>query len=123
MGEYDAETTTYSALAGGAGASPWMPDFNGKLLGLRVIVGSDAVTTLTELIQFKLTCTAWKPNSIEAVGIGNGLRTAPAAHQAPVDHVCDQPIKSGVSVTLEARNVTADTPVTVSAIIMGYFEV
>jgi len=123
MGSYNAESTTYTAVADTIAPSPYNPDFNGRLIGLRVIIGGDAATTLTELVQFKLTCTAWNPNAIEAVGIGNGLRTAPAGAQREVDHVVDQPIKSGVGITIEARNVTADTPVGVRALIVGLFQI
>jgi len=121
MALYNAESTTYTACAGTIATSPYNPDFNGRLIGLRVLPGGDAATTLTELVQFRLTCTAWNPNAIEAVGIGNGLRTAPATAQKETDHTVDQPIKSGVGITIEARNVTADTPVGVSVILMGLF--
>lgn len=122
MAEYDAETTTYSACAGGAGSSPYTPGATGRLLGLRVEVGGDAATTLTELVQFRLTCTTFKPNSIECVGAGGGLRTAPFPQPAPRDHVVDQPVQAGVPITIEARNVTADTPVTNSVVLLGLFE-
>lgn len=42
LGEYDAESTTYTAFAGGAGASPYTPTKTAKLLGLRVEIGRDA---------------------------------------------------------------------------------
>jgi hypothetical protein len=122
LAEYDAETTTYSACAGGAGSSPYTPDENATLVGLRVIVGGDAATTLTELVQFKLTCTTFKPNSIECMGAGGGLRTAPFPQPAPIDYTVNQRVLAGVPITIEARNVTADTPVTNSVVIMGCFE-
>lgn len=122
LGEYDSETTSYTELAGGAGSSPYTPKIDARLRGLRVLVGSDAATSLTELVQFRLTCTTFKPNSIECVGNGSGLRTAPAFQLMPIDHVVDQEVKAGVPITIEGRNVTADTPVTNSVIVMGYFE-
>lgn len=123
LAEYDAEGTTYSACAGGAGASPYTPKANARLIGLRVIVGSDAATSLTEIVQFKLTCASFSPvNSIEACGNGSGLRTAPAFQLMPIDYEVDQQVQAGVPITIEARDVTADTPVTNSVVIMGYFE-
>ena len=122
LGEYDAESTTYSAFAGGAGASPYTPDESGRLIGLRTIVGDDAATSLVNHGQIKLTCTKFKPNSIEVIFQGTGLRTVPAFMQMPIDHVVDQEVQAGVPITLEGRNLTADTPVTVSVILMGLFQ-
>jgi len=121
LAQYDAETKTYTEAAG-TPASPFTPDFNGKLIALRVIIGGAAATTLTELIQFKLTSTTFVPNAIEVVGIGNGLRTAPAMNQPPTDFIVDQAVKASIKITVEGRNVTADTPVTVEAIVMGLFQ-
>jgi len=121
LGEYDAETTTYSELAGGAGASPYTPTEDATLVGLRVIVGGDAATTLTELVQFKLTCSTFTPNSIECMGAGGGLRTAPFPQPAPIDYSMNQPVHAGVPITIEARNVTADTPITNNVILLGKF--
>lgn len=122
LGEYDAETTTYSAFAGGAGSSPYTPDQNARLIGLRTMVGDDAATSLVNHGQIKLTCTTFRPNSIEVVFQGTGLRTVPAFMQMPIDHVVDQEVKAGVPITLEGRNLTADTPITASVILMGLFE-
>lgn len=123
LGEYDAETTTYSAFAGGIGASPYTPTENGRLIGLRTVTQADAATSLIEGVQFKLTCSTFVPNSIEVMALGTGLRTAPAMYCVPMDHAVDQEVQAGVPITLEGRNVTADTPVTVSVILMGLFEV
>jgi hypothetical protein len=120
LAEYDAETATYSNCAGAAQTSPYTPTESAKLIGLRVIVGSTAATTLVEAVQFKLTCSTFKPNSIEVLANGNGLRTAPAANVPPVDYPVDQPVQAGVPITVEARNV-AGTPVTVQCFLMGEF--
>lgn len=122
LGEYDAETTTFSELAGGAGTSPYTHDEDATLVGLRAIVGGDAATTLTELVEFRLTCTAWKPNQMSVVCAGGGLRTAPFPQPAPVDYAVNQPIKASTKITIEARNITADTPITNSVVLLGCFE-
>ena len=122
LGEYDAESTTFTEIAGGAGASPYTHDENATLVGLRVIIGSDAVTSLTELVEFRLTCTKFKPNMMDGIiGNGNGLRTAPAMQLVPQDYIVNQPVEAAIKIKIEARNITADTPVTVSAVILGKF--
>ena len=120
MGEYDAETATYSAFVGANAPSPFQPIENCKLIGLRVIICGTAATSLVEGLQFKLTCTTFKPNSIEIGAAGNGLRTAPATAQLPYDWAVDEPIQSGVPVTLEGRN-TVGTPVTCNVQVWGCF--
>jgi hypothetical protein len=122
LGEYDAETTTYSAFAGGAGASPYTPKKDGTLVGLRVMVSRDAATSLTDHVQIKLTCTTFNPNAIEVGATGTGLQTAPAFVTAPVDWPVNQPVKAGVPITLEGRNVTADTPITNCVLLYGIFQ-
>lgn len=121
IGEYNAETKTYSALAGTV-TSPYTPDQTGKLIGLRGIVSADAATSLIQAIQFKLTCTTFKPNAIEVGAQGSGLSTAPQNHAEALDWQVDQPVQAGVPITIEARNLTADTPVGVLAHLWGWFE-
>lgn len=123
IGRYDAESTTYTALAGTNGASPYTPGFSGKLIGLRVIAAGGAAATLINGLQFKLTSITFKPNAIEVGGFGCGLMTAPAHVPAPTDWQIDQEVQAGKKIELEGRNVTADTPVTVDVQIWGLFEV
>jgi len=122
LAEYDSETTTYTACAGPKGASPYLPDASGRLRGLRVIVNRSAATSLVNHVQFRLTCTGWSPNAIEVGGQGSGLQTAPAFQPAQMDWEVDQPIQSGVSISIEGRNNTVDTPVSVSVMLYGLFE-
>jgi hypothetical protein len=121
LGEYDAESTTYTALAGPKGSSPYNPDFSGKLIGLRVVMNRSAATSLINHVQFKLSCTTFTPNSIECGVQGSGLQTAPALQPSAMDWQVDQPVQSGVPITIEARNNTVDTPVTVSVMLYGLF--
>jgi len=122
LGQYDAETTTYSACAGAAQTSPYTPDAHGRLVGLRTIAGYGAATTLINHVQFRLTSTTFKPNTIHVGGQGSGLYTAPALQPAHIDWPVDQRVQAGVPIDVEARNVTADTPVTVSVLLYGQFE-
>jgi len=123
MGRYDAETTTYSECAGTGGVSPFTPDFNGKLIGLRGIPGGGAATALVNFVQFKLSCATFKPAGVIEAGVmGNGIQTAPAFKPAPLDWQCEQNIQSGVPITIEGRNLDADTPVTVDVSLWGLFE-
>lgn len=123
LGQYDAETTSYSALAVSGFASPFTPDFNGRLKGLRTMMNRSAATSLVNHVEFRLSCASFNPNTIEVGLGGGGLQTAPAIQPKADDWEVDQPIVAGVPITIEARNVTADTPVTVSALIYGLFEV
>jgi len=125
LGGYDAESKTYSAFALSGMSSPYTPDANGRLTGLRVVINREAATTLVNHIQFRLTCTTFNPNSIECGGQGSGIQTAPALQggvTSVTDWDCDQPVLAGVPITLEGRNTTADTPVTVSVMLYGRFE-
>lgn len=123
IARYDAETTTYTACAGTNGASPYTPDFSGTLLGLRGIPGGGAATSLVNMVQFRLTCTTFKPNAIEAAVLGNGIQTAPAFKPAPLDFEVNQPVQAGVPIEVMARNQDADTPVTVDVALWGLFEI
>jgi len=121
MGHYNGEAQTYEALAGTFQTSPYAPDERCRLKGIRVIVGGEAATSLTELVQYRLSCTAWTPNVLHVVGQGNGLRTAPANAQTPLDYECDQPCEPGVNITIEGRHPVA-TAVTHNSFVMGLFE-
>jgi hypothetical protein len=121
MGEYNSETKTYSACAGTV-TSPYTPDVDANLVGVRLINSRDAATTLTNHVQVKMTCTTFRPNVIEFGADGGGIQTAPVQAVAPFDWACLQPVKAGVPITIEARNLTADTPVGVLVEIYGYFE-
>jgi len=124
LGEYDSVTTAFTALAGTPG-SPYTPDFNGRLVALRTIVGGGAATSLVQHIIFRLTCTKFVPNVLEVAAQGSGLQTAPAVKTGEViDWPVDQVVQSGVTVNIEARNEAGvETPVTVEAFIYGLFEV
>jgi hypothetical protein len=104
-------------------SSPYTPDFNGKLIGLRTIPSGAAATTLMRHVEFRLTCTTFNPNVLEVGSQGSGLETAPLTPNVPIDWQIDQPVKAGVAITIEARNVTAATPVSVEVPIYGLFDV
>ena len=122
MGETVDEGTAFLACAG-TPASPFVPDFNGRLVGLRTLVSGAAATSLTRHIEFRLTCAKWSPNTIEVGAQGAGVETAPLNPPIPNDWSVDQPIMAGVPVTVEARNITAATPITVETFVYGAFEV
>lgn len=121
IGHYTGEAQTYEALSGGFQASPYTPDEDARLTGLRIMVAPEAATSLVEGFQIRLTCTTFKPNTIHVGGIGNGLATVPAIPAPVIDYPVDQPVKSGVPITLEGRHTVA-TAVTMNALILGQFE-
>lgn len=126
LGEYNAESTTYSEFAGTGRTSPYSPQENARLVGLRPILNRAAATTLINHVQIKLTCSTFKPNSIECSAQGSGLQTAPALSggvNSHIDFECDQPVQAGVPITLEGKNISeTDTPVTVSCLLYGLFD-
>lgn len=115
------EGTAYVAAAGTLQTSPYTPDEDARLIGLRVVIGRAAATTLTDEVQFKMTCTTFKPNTLHAMGVGTGLQTAPAVGAPVVDHVVDQAVKAGVPITIEARRGNG-SGVTNNNYLMGLFE-
>lgn len=121
IGEYTDETKTFSALTGGAVTSPYTPDEDARLVGLRVVINRSAATSIINAVQFRLSCTTFKPNAIEVGGMGGGLQTAPAMQAETLDWSIMQPVKAGVPITIEARNITADTPITVSVLLWAKF--
>lgn len=123
LGEYDSETTAYTLFAGPKGSSPYTPDFSGSLVALRAIANRSAASSLVNHVQMKLTSTTFIPNSIECAVQGSGLQTAPALQPEHLDWPVAQPVQAGVPITLEGRNNTVDTPVTVSVLLYGLFEV
>jgi hypothetical protein len=121
IGHYNGEAQTYEALAGGFQTSPYTHDEDAILIGIRVLPSGEAATSLTEGVQYRLSCTQWKPNVIHVCSTGNGIRTAPAANQPPVDFQVNQPVKAGVPITIEARHNVA-TAVTTNQFVMGLFQ-
>jgi len=120
IGHYNGEAQTYEALAGGFQASPYNPDIDGRLVGIRCIVAPEAATSLVENYQIRLSCTQWAPNVIHVGGCGNGLATVPAIPAPYFDYEVDLPVKSGVPITLEGRHAVA-TAVTCNVMVFGCF--
>jgi len=125
LAQYDAESTTYTEFAATGYTSPFNPVEDCRLKGIRVIVNRSAASSLINHVQVKLTSSTFVPNSIECGVQGSGLQTAPALQSgwtAQQDWDVDQPCRAGVPITLEGRNVTADTPVTVTVLVYGLFD-
>jgi len=121
LGNYDGEGATYEALAGTLQASPYVPDEDARLIGLRLIIGGEAASSLVNNLILRLSCTQFKPNTIQVGGAGQGLRTAPAVPSPVYDFEVDQPVKSGVPITIEGRHATG-SPVTNNDLLFGLFQ-
>jgi len=121
IGHYNGEATTYESLAGTFQASPYTPDEDAQLVGLRVMQAPEAATSLVEGYQIRLSCTTFKPNTMHVCGIGNGLATVPSVPAPVVDYEVNQPVKSGVPITIEGRHAVA-TAVTANILLMGMFQ-
>ncbi len=121
IGHYNGEATAYEALAGTFQASPYTPDEDARLINIRTVVNAEAATSLVEGGQIRLSCTTFKPNAMHVGFSGTGLQTVPCASQGYLDFPCDQPVKSGVPITLEGRHAVA-TAVTANVIVYGLFQ-
>lgn len=120
IGHYNGESQTYEALAGTFQTSPYTPDEDARLIGIRVVPGGEAATSLVEQFQIRMTCTTFKPNTIHVGGSGVGLRTVPCSSIQTYDWEVDQPVKSGVPITIEGRHAVA-TAVTANIVVYGLF--
>lgn len=124
IGHYDSETTAFTPCAGALQTSPYTPDFNGRLIGLRTVVMGGAATSLVQGILFRLNSTTFTPNVIEVEGQGSGIQTALYQQLMPIDWTVDQIVTAGVPIHVEGLNSAgAETPVTVNAAIFGLFVV
>jgi hypothetical protein len=121
IGEMVETATTYGPVLGAAAPSPYVPDVDANLIGIRVLPARQAATSLTNAFQIRLTCTTFNPNTIHVCGVGSGLQTAPAQEPIGTDYDINQPVKAGVPVTIEGRNTYANA-VTPDNLIMGLFE-
>lgn len=121
VGHYNAETQAYSACAGTFQTSPFTPDVDGRLVGVRITEGQEAATSLCCDTQIRLSCAIWKPNTMDMIINGGGLKTVPVGYQQVVDYSVDQPVRAGVPITVEGRCATA-TAVTMSVVVLGCFE-
>jgi hypothetical protein len=122
MGEMVETAVTYGPVAGAAAPSPYVPDVDANLVGLRVLTSRQAATSLTNAQQIRLTCTTFNPNTIHIAALGSGLQTAPAQPPPNIDYDINQPVKAGVPITIEGRN-TYTGAVTPDTLILGLFEI
>lgn len=99
----------------------YSPLKGGRLIQLKLIVYGSAVTALIEGLIVVVTCPLWGvPVTVGTAG--SGLRTATIPSVPIGIQNCDVPIETGVGLKMEIKNVTADTPVTVEATLIGVFE-
>ena len=120
IGEMVETATTYGAVAGAAAPSPYVPDVDAQLIGIRVITSRQTASSLTNAQQIRITCTTFNPNTIHVGTTGTGLQTAPAFAEGPIDFQVSQPVKAGVPITIEGRNTYANA-VTPDTLIFGLF--
>lgn len=121
LGEMVETGTSYAAVAGAAAPSPYIPDIDATLIGLRVITSQQAATSLTNAFQIRLACTTFTPNVIEIGSSGTGLKTVPSFLPNQMDFEVSQPVKSGVKIAIDGRNLYANC-VTPDNQIYGLFQ-
>ena len=114
---YIGAAVVYTAMTG----SPYSPLVSGRLIQLKLIVYGSAVTALIEGVVAKCESPKWGV-PITVMTAGGGIRTAPAVPLPAGIQNCDAPVAIGSNIVAEIKNVTADTPVTVEASLIGVFE-
>ncbi len=110
--------TTLTAMTG----SPYAPLENGRLIGVRLVMAGDAVTSLIENVSVKLSCTSFKGVDLWVSGAGANIRTAPAFPIPVAIQACDLEVKTGVNIKVEVVSRTGATPVTPQYQVIGIFE-
>ena len=116
LGLSESVTTTYAT------ANTYSPLTNGRLIGVRLYACGDAATSLIEGVEVRIESVSFGGVPVTVMAVGGGIRTAPA-QPIPVGSVnCDLPIRTGVNLTVQIRNVTDDTPVTPQYMILGIFQ-
>jgi hypothetical protein len=122
IGEMVETATTYGAVAGAGAPSPYVPDVDANLVGIRVLPGRQTASSLINNVQIRMTCTTFQPNTLHVGASGSGLQTAPAQEPGPIDFDCFESVKAGVPITIEGRNLYANA-VTPDIMIFGLFEI
>ena len=117
MATYIGAAVVDTAMTG----SPYAPLRSGRLIQVKLIVYGSAVTALIEGVVATVSCALWGV-PVTVATAGGGLRTAPAPGIPTGIQNCDVPVQTGSNIVCEIKNVTADTPVTVEATLIGIFE-
>lgn len=122
LGEMVETTTTWAAVAGAGAPSPYSPVVDAQLVGIRLIPGRQAASSLINNVQVRLTSATFLPvNQIEVGASGSGLQTAPAQEPMPVDFEVNVAVKAGTPIVIEGRNLYPNA-VTPDIMIFGLFE-
>jgi hypothetical protein len=123
IGEMVETGTAYAPVMGAAAASPYTPDVDARIIGIRTICSRQTASSLTNAQQIRLTSTTFTPaNTVHVCANGSGLQTAPAQETPPLDFELDLQVKAGVPIVIEGRNTYANA-VTPDTLIMAEFMV
>jgi len=109
---YTGASTTYanaSTVARGT-APDYSVKEDGRILGLKLVVAGDAVTSLLEMVMARVTF----PNGdyCEVATAGGQIRTAPAFPIPVGIAVCEEDVKKADNLKCEFKHPTGATPVT-----------
>lgn len=118
MASFIGAQVAYTAMTG----SPYSPLASGRLIQLKLLVYGSAATALIEGLVVKVESPSFSGVPVHVMAAGAGIRTAPAFPIPAGITNCDVSVQTGVPLTITIKNVTADTPVTVEATLIGVFE-
>jgi len=108
---------------GDTDSGKWSPIANGRIVALHLVVYGSAVTALIEGVQAKIQCSSWGGYDVVVGSAGGGIRTAPGVPIPVKSFDEDLAIETGKDVSVQFRNQTADTPVTVEIDLLATLEV
>jgi hypothetical protein len=91
--------------------TPWTPTKSAKMIGVEIVVGYQAATSLVESGYIKMSCPTFGGVDAYFGFCGLGVGTAPREYIPPIKHVCDLDVQAGTPVKgFIYLNVTATTP-------------
>ena len=93
------ESTTLAQMNYGKTATVgnFSPPVDGTIKKIAIFIGHEAATSLVEDVRIELESTDWKPNRLEFLAAGAGLRTAPAVPLVPAVYDVNLPMFKNTS--------------------------
>lgn len=113
--------TTGTTIDAETAMTDFTPTHSGTLIGVEVIVGGIAATSLIENGYIKMVHGPWAGHDLYAPFQGIGLETVPRHEKSPCQTACNLPVQAGSPIKgYYYHNVTPVTPeITVFGIFVG----
>ncbi len=117
------ESTTLVDLNKGTTGSTgaFIPQYDGKIIEVRLQWSGEAVTSLAENVRVELTSNIWSPNTQEFGQVMANIRTAPAFAIPDARYIIDQAVQTTQEIKGQYAYDNAATPVTAHLAIFATF--